>query len=140
MSTIDSMLLIAFTVLAAGFFAGSETALVSCSKVRMRDLVKRGSWRGRVLERLLESPEKFFSIVLVGTNLSVVVCTATATAMAVSRFGQAGALVATVVMTPVLLILGEVIPKSAYLYHADHIALVVSPFLRLAYFIENSYA
>ncbi len=130
MHLVDSIIVIVFSVLFAGFFAGSETALVSCSRVKMKSRAKRGSWRGRIADRLLDDPERFFSIVLVGTNISVIVCTATATALAVSKFGDSGALIATIVMTPVILIFGEVIPKSLYLENADRIAVAVAPFLR----------
>ena len=82
-----------------------------------------------MLERLLDSPELFFSIVLVGTNVAVIVCTAAATAIAFDLFGESGVAVATLVMTPLLLVFGEVIPKSVFLYHADRVALNVAPLL-----------
>lgn len=131
MNWIDSVILIVVSMLLSGFFAGSETALISCSRVKMRSRAKRGSWRGSILERLLQDPEKFFSIVLVGTNLSVIVCTATATALAVARFGDSGPLIATVVITPLILIFGEVIPKSLYLENADRVSVIVAPFLKV---------
>jgi len=135
MNSIDSIILIVLSILLVGFFAGSETALVACSKVKLRNKAKRRSWRARYLERLVGSPEGFFSLVLVGTNLAVVVCTATATALAVRLAGNSGAVAATFIMTPLLLVFGEVIPKSAYLYHADRISLLVAPLLRLMEYI-----
>lgn len=135
MGTTELMVIIIVSMLAAGFFAGSETAIVSCSKVRLRSRSKRGSWRARMLERLLQRPEAFFSIVLVGTNLAVIACTAAATALAVRHWGDRGAAIATVMMTPLLLIVGEVIPKSAFLYHADRVAVTVSPLIRFMEFI-----
>jgi len=130
MGTAWSVALILLTLLLSGFFSGSETAVVSCSKVRLRNRAKLGSWRARMLENLLESPEFFFSVVLVGTNLSVIACTATATALAIRLFEHNGALIATIVMTPTLLIFGEVIPKAAYLYHADRVSIIATPFLK----------
>jgi len=88
-----------------------------------------------MVERLLASPEQFFSIVLVGTNLAIIICTVTATALAIENFGQAGVLIATLVMTPLLLILGEVVPKAVYLYHADRIAMFVAPLLKIMFYI-----
>lgn len=114
----------------AAFAAGSETAVVSCSKVRLHTSARAGSWRARMLERLVGSPEYFFSVVLVATNVAVIVCTAAATNLAVSLFGDAGAAAATAVMVPVILVLGEVIPKSVFLYHADRVAVAVAPFLK----------
>jgi putative hemolysin len=132
---LDKLIIAVVTLFLTAFFAGSETAVISTSKVRLRHRARRGSWRARILEDLLGSPEFFFSVVLVGTNLSVIICTAAATAMAVSLFDGAGALVATIVMTPLLLIFGEVIPKSAFLYHADRVSIIVSPLLKLFSYI-----
>ena len=131
MSPLVAGIVIVVMVLLAAFAAGSETAVVSCSKVRLHTKAKAGLWRARILEGLINSPEYFFSIVLVATNLAVIVCTAAATSLAVSMFGDAGAAIATFVMVPVLLIFGEVIPKSVFLYHADRVSIVVAPFLRL---------
>jgi putative hemolysin len=130
MGSISALLIIIATMLLTGFFAGSETAVISCSKVRLRHKAARGVKRAHILERLLENPELFFSVVLVGTNIAVIVCTAAATALSVRLFGESGVLVATVVMTPLLLIAGEVVPKSAFLYHADRVSLLAAPLLR----------
>jgi len=135
MSTTSLTFIVILSMLAAGFFAGSETAIVSCSKVRLHSRARRGSWRARMLERLLRRPEVFFSIVLVGTNLAVIACTAAATALAVRHWGNTGAAIATAVMTPVLLVAGEVIPKSAFLYHADRVAVFVAPLIRIMEFV-----
>ena len=130
MGSISALLVIVATMLLTGFFAGSETAVISCSKVRLRHKAERGVKRARILEGLLENPELFFSIVLVGTNIAVIVCTAAATALSVRFFGENGVVAATIVMTPLLLIVGEVIPKSAFLYHADRVSLLAAPMLR----------
>ncbi|MCK4538263.1 MAG: DUF21 domain-containing protein [Candidatus Krumholzibacteria bacterium] len=135
MGTINAIIIIVVTILLSAFFSGSETALISCSRIRMRNLAKHGSRRARMVERLLESPEQFFSIVLVGTNLAVIMCTITATALAIENFGQAGVLIATLVMTPLLLVFGEVVPKAVYLYHADRIAMFVAPLLKIIFYI-----
>ena len=126
-----SLLAILFvSLVAAAFFAGSESAIVACDKVKLHHRAARGSRRARAVEKLLASSASFFSVVLVGTNLAVVSCTAVATAIAVSWVGDSGALIATVVMTPVLLIVGEVIPKAAFIYQADRVSLFVGPILR----------
>lgn len=135
MSPFSAILVIIVTVFLAAFAAGSETAVVSCSKVRLHAKAKAGHWRARVLERLINSPEYFFSVVLVATNLAVIVCTAVATDLAIATFGSSGAAVATAVMVPVLLVFGEVIPKSVFLYHADRVSLAVAPLLQLLAYV-----
>lgn len=131
MSRLSAVIIMIVTMGLAAFFAGSESAVVSCSKVRMHHKAWEGSWRARLLEGLLRSSERFFSVVLIGTNISVIACTASATALAVSLFEGSGAVIATVVMTPLILIFGEVIPKSAFIYHADRVSIIVAPFLKL---------
>ncbi|MDD4856956.1 MAG: CNNM domain-containing protein [Candidatus Krumholzibacteria bacterium] len=135
MSSFAAFIVIVGTVLLAAFAAGSETAVVSCSKVRLHTRAKAGLWRARTLEVLINSPEHFFSIVLVTTNLAVIVCTAAATELAVQTFGHAGAEVATAVMVPILLIFGEVIPKSVFLYHADRVAVAVAPAIKILEYV-----
>lgn len=135
MGTFSAVIIVILAVLLSGFFSGSETAVVSCSKVKLRYKAKRGVWRAQILEKLLDSPELFFSVVLVGTNVAVIVCTAVATAVAVGHLGESGIVVATLVMTPLLLVFGEVIPKSVFLYHADRVALNVSPLLNFFFYL-----
>jgi CBS domain containing-hemolysin-like protein len=130
-----SIVVIVFTVLLAAFAAGSETAVVSCSKVRLHAKAKTGHWRARILERLISTPEYFFSVVLVATNIAVIACTAAATDLAVAVFGSSGAAVATAVMVPIILIFGEVIPKSVFLYHADRVSTAVAPLLQLLAYV-----
>ncbi len=135
MDPVVAVVVIVVTVLLAAFAAGSETAVVSCSKVRLHARAKTGQWRARILERLINRPEYFFSVVLVATNLAVVVCTAAATDLAVAAFGSSGAAVATAVMVPLILVFGEVIPKSVFLYHADRVSIAVAPALQMLAYV-----
>lgn len=130
MGTFGYSIAVVSCIFFAAFAAGSETAVVSCSKVRLAELARRGSWRARSIEQLLGKPERFFAVVLVSTNVAVIACTAAATELSISFFGESGAVVATAVMVPVLLIFGEVIPKSLFLYHADRVAVAVAPGLK----------
>lgn len=125
-----SLLIIILTLFMSAFFSGSETAVISCSRVRIRSMARAGSFRAGILEKWFESPEFFVSIVLVGTNLANVACTAEATALAVELFGNSGPLIAVIVMTPLILIFGEVIPKVVFLHYADNVSIHVAPFLR----------
>jgi putative hemolysin len=131
MSPLAACIVIVVTLCLAAFAAGSETAVVACSKVRLYANARAGFWRARILRRFVDSPEYFFSVVLVATDLAVVACTAAATDLAVRVFGNSGIVVATAVMVPVLLVFGEVIPKSVFLYHADRVATAVAPVLQL---------
>ena len=125
-----SLMIIIVTLIMSAFFAGSETAVISCSRLRVKSAARGGSLRARILEDWFNSPEFFFSIVLVGNNLVNIACTAEATALAVRLFGNSGPLVAIVVMTPVILIFGEIIPKAVFLHYSDKISFNVAPVLK----------
>ncbi len=129
------LVVILVTILLSAFFSGTETAVIAASKVRIKARAKRGGWRAGILEGMIEKPELFLSVVLVGNNISIIVCTAVATSLAVSLFGDSGVTLSTIIMTPVLLIAGEVIPKAAFLYHADRVSILTAPVLRFFYYL-----
>jgi putative hemolysin len=105
------------------FYSGSETALIACNRIRMRHLADKGDKRARYVLGLLDDPEYFLSAVLLGTNLAVVGCTTTFTAICAQRFGERGDAVATIVLVPLFLIFNEIIPKGLFLYYANRAAL-----------------
>ncbi len=107
----------------AAFFAGAETALLATDRIRLRHLAHHGDRRAGLLLKYVRNPEYFLSIVLVGTNLGVIGCTSTFTAIAIHYFGDSGATVATLVLVPALLIFEEIIPKGIFLYYADRASL-----------------
>ncbi len=108
--------------LLGGFFAGAETAMIAADRVKIRHLAARGNRAaGKVLE-YFANPGYFLSLVLVGTNLCVIGCTTTFTAI-VTRFGH-GAPVATLILVPLLLVFAEIIPKGMFLYYADRAAIL----------------
>jgi putative hemolysin len=105
------------------FYSGSETALIACNRIRMRHLANKGNKRAQMVLDLIGDPQYFLSAVLVGTNLSVVGCTATFTAICTSQFGERGSTIATVTLVPLFLIFNEIIPKGLFLYYANRAAL-----------------
>ena len=72
MSPLQSIAIVVFTVLLSAFASGAETAVVSCSKVRLRAGARAVSRRARMLEGLISSPERFFAAVLVVNNVAVI--------------------------------------------------------------------
>lgn len=114
----------AIAFLLAAFFAGSETAIIAADRVRLRHLADRGDTRAKLLLKYIRSPEYFLSIVLVGTNLGVVGCTATFTVIMIGYFGDTGATVATAILVPSLLIFQEILPKGVFLYYSHQAAIL----------------
>jgi len=113
----------AVTFALGAFYSGSETALIACDRIRMRHLANKGNKRAQLVLRYLDEPEYFLSAVLVGTNLAVVGCTATFTAICTMHYGASGGAVATILLVPIFLLFNEIIPKGVFLYYRDRSAL-----------------
>jgi putative hemolysin len=83
------IILVALLVFSA-FFSGSETALMAISRLRLKHIAERKPDRARLVERILEKPERLISTILLGNNLVNVAMTAIATALAISFWGERG--------------------------------------------------
>ena len=119
-----------------GLFSGGELALVAADINKIRNKVKTGSRSAIITLKLMDKPEWFLSTTLTGTNLCVVTNTAIATSMFISIFGAGrGELFSVLVMIPLLLIMGEIVPKSIVQQHAEFIALRLSWFIWFASFV-----
>jgi len=107
-------------MLCGGFFSGSETGLYCLSRLRLRVRSERGDPSARALERLVARPRRAISTILVGTNLCVYLATALGTHMLFRRgLGDRAELYAGLFMPPVLLVIGDIIPKTLMQRHAD---------------------
>lgn len=113
------------------FYSGSETAFIAANRIRLQHLAGNGNRRAMLVLRFLDEPEYLLSAVLVGTNLAVIGCTATFTAIATRHFGDSGATVATLILVPLFLLFNEIIPKGLFLYYANRAALGSVHFLRV---------
>jgi len=109
--------------LLTGFFSGAETAMIAADRVKIRHLAAKGNKGAAALLELLVNPGYFLSLVLVGTNLGAIGCATTFTAIVVSHLGDKGVTIATVILVPVLLVFGEIIPKGLFLLYADRAAI-----------------
>jgi len=118
-------LIIVFIIL-SGFFSGSETALTVCNVYKLRHLVEKKSKKAFRTFKLIQKPEDFLTTILVGNNISNVAATSFATYLLVDLFGEYGGILSTIIMTTLLLLFGEVIPKGIFLNKADSISLQIS--------------
>ncbi|MDH3215519.1 MAG: CNNM domain-containing protein [Candidatus Krumholzibacteria bacterium] len=114
----------AVAFLIAAFSAGAETAIIACDRVRLRHRAGKGDNRARLLLQYIKNPEYLFSIVLIGTNLGMIGCTTTFTAIMIHYFGDSGATIATAILVPSLLIFQEILPKGVFLYYADRASVL----------------
>lgn len=124
---IDILLVVVFIAL-EGFFSGSEIAIVSANRIRLRHWAGKGDKRAQRLLALLETPDQLLATTLVGTNVSVVVASTLATVALIYMFGTHGELFALALMWPLALVFGEIVPKTVFQENADRVALwVVKP-------------
>ena len=130
MDNFSSLLLIVSCICLEGLFSGGELAFVSSDVNKIRQKANMGSRSAKIALRLLEKPDWFLSTTLSGTGLCVVTSTSIATALFISVFGLAkGPVLAVAVMIPMLLIAGEIIPKSIFQQHAEFVAMRISWFI-----------
>ena len=122
--TIYLILLILCLMLSA-FFSSSETAFISLSKFRLQSMLDDKVKGADKVAKLVEKPERLLSTVLLGNNFVNIAASALATVLAISTFGERyGVIIATIGLTAILLVFGEVTPKTAATRHADKLAIV----------------
>ena len=117
-------------LLASAFFSGSETALTAASRAKMHALEEGGNRRARVVNYLLTIRERLIGAILLGNNLANIAASALATSLFLSLFGEAGVVYATIVMTVIVVLFAEVLPKTYAILNADRMALAVAPVVR----------
>ncbi|NNG02942.1 MAG: HlyC/CorC family transporter [Inquilinus sp.] len=126
------ILVMFFFLLLKGFFSGSEIALVSSDKIKMRHKAKQGNRGASLALKLFRTPDVLLSTTLVGTNISTIVLTTIGALMMIKLFGNSGELYAILILTPLLLILGEIVPKSVYQQKSDELTPIIVYPLRWA--------
>ncbi len=115
----------------SGFFSGSETAMTGASKARMHQLAKQGDNRAKLILSLLEKKDTLIGSILFGNNLVNILASALATSLLIQFFGETGIIYATLVMTMLILIFAEVLPKTWALSNPDRVALFIAPAIRI---------
>lgn len=125
MDSSDVIQLIFLTVLLmlSAFFSSAETALTTSNKIRLRTLAEEGNKKAKKVLEITDDSGKMLSAILIGNNLVNISASSIATALAMKAFGNAGAGIATGVLTILVLIFGEISPKTIATIHADKIAL-----------------
>ncbi|MCR5609461.1 MAG: hemolysin family protein [Lachnospiraceae bacterium] len=124
MDTDTIQLIILFLLLLlSGFFSSAETALTTVNKIKMRSLKDKGNKSAGIVIKLIEEPSKMLSTILIGNNIVNISASSLATTYSIHKFGSYGAGIATGILTLLVLIFGEITPKSVASLHADSLAL-----------------
>ena len=130
--TITLILVIIFLLIISAFFSGSETALTAASRPKMYQLEKENNLRAKIVNFLKNKKERLIGTLLLGNNLVNTLATAIATSFFINllRDNEKGILYSTIVMTLLILIFGEVLPKTIAINKADKFALLFAPFIK----------
>ena len=121
-STIQLIVLVILLALSA-FFSSSETALTTVNRIRMRSLAEEGNKRAARVLQVTDDSAKMLSAILIGNNVVNLTASSLATALALRIFGNAGAGIATGILTVLILIFGEISPKTMATLRAEKISL-----------------
>ncbi|HAK62648.1 MAG TPA: hypothetical protein DCO82_05330, partial [Alphaproteobacteria bacterium] len=133
-------------LLLSALFSASETAFTAAQRARIHLLANEGSRRAKAAERIINARESVLGTVLLGNNLVNILASALATGVMIELFGSAGVLYATAMMTLLVVVFTEVLPKTYAITRAEHSALALSiimegviwlfrPFVAMVHFV-----
>ena len=149
-SQVWQIIVLIILLVLSGFFSMSETALMSLSKIRIRHMIEDGVKGAKLVEKLTEDPNKLLGAILIGNNIVNILSSSLATTLFVSSVGPSGVGIATGVMTVLVLIFGEITPKSIAKQKSEQVSLRVSkpisiivklfkPFIGIFTFISSGF-
>lgn len=131
-SDIVSLIIILICVMLSAYFSATETSFTSLNRIRMKNMAEKGDKRAELVLKLLENFDKLLSTILVGNNIVNIGLSSLATVLFIKLLGgDSGATVSTIVTTIVVLIFGEVSPKSIAKESPETIAKFSAPFLHI---------
>lgn len=113
-------------VLLSGFFSSSETGMMALNRYRLKHLAKTGNRGARNTQKLLERMDRLIGVILIGNNFVNIAASAIATVLCIRLYGDAGIAIATIGLTVVILIFGEVTPKTLAALFPERIAFPAS--------------
>jgi putative hemolysin len=133
MSTSDTVYIILFAVctLLSAYFAAAEVAIVSLPRYKLETMIQNQVKSAKLVAWFKDNPERFFSTILLGNNLVNIAAASLGTALLVGWLGEErGILVSTIVVTIIILVFGDAIPKTSAAHHAGKISTALAPSIR----------
>lgn len=126
MNVIALFIILIFLLLLSAFFSGSETAMMSMNRYRLRHLVREKNRSAIRVADLLQHPDRLLGLILIGNTFANIFASAVGTMIAIQLFGEVGALIFIVVLTIVLLIFSEITPKTLAALYPERVAFPAS--------------
>jgi len=131
LSLIISIVAIVVLMVLSAFFSGSETALTAASRVRLKAREKEGDKRAALTNKIRDQKDRMIGALLLGNNLVNILASALATSVLIKLFGESGVIYATLIMTLLVLIFAEVLPKTYAFHNAEKMSMSIAPIIRL---------
>jgi len=119
----------------AAFFSGAETAVISTSKLHLKYLAKRGDKKAIIVFNLIQKPDKFLRVVLIGTNIAIIVSSTVSSALAIHIWGDRGVTISILLTTLIILVFCEIIPKTIAQNNSQKISLKAAYCLKIVSYI-----
>lgn len=137
MTVIFPILIIIFSLAMQAFFAGSEMGIISSNKIKLSHQALQGDKRAKLLENLVNNPENLLGTTLIGVNIAVILGSSMAASVMTRLFNNAelAAIISTIVMLPLVLIFGQVLPMAFARKNSTSVALSVAVPIKVAYCI-----
>ena len=123
------LLFLIFLLILSAFFSSAETALMSVNRIRIRALADDGNPRAGTVMKILDQQDKMLSAILIGNNVVNLLSSSLATLLATRKLGDAGAGIATGILTLLILVFGEISPKNLATVHSEKLSILYSGFL-----------
>jgi len=121
-STTTLIITLIIMVVVSAYFSGSETGMMTLNRYRLRHLAKQGNRAAKRVEKLLRKPDRLISLVLIGNNLVNILASAIGTIVGMRLYGDAGVAIATGILTFVVLVFAEVLPKTIAALYPEKVA------------------
>lgn len=134
-TTILKIILLFVLILMSAFFSSAETAFISCDKFNIRQLVQEGSKHAKRVTKILENKDAMLSAILIGNNVVNLSASAITTTLVYEIYGDAYVSIATGILTVVVLLCGEIMPKTLAGKYPEKISMIYSPVLSVLIFV-----
>ena len=133
--SIAQIIIIIILLLLSAFFSSAETAFTMVNKIRIRSLIEDGNKRAITVGKIIDNSGKMLSAILIGNNIVNISASALMTSLTIRLWGSYATGIATGVMTVLVLIFGEITPKTTATIYAEKFALVYAPVVYFIMFI-----
>lgn len=120
------IIVIAISLIAIAILSSSESSFIAVNKIRIRSLLEKGDSRAKAVQKILDEHDRLFSAVILSGNLFTVLATSIGTALALRYFGEDGIIIATIVMTFLIVVFGELAPKTFAVTHSEKVSLLLA--------------